>query len=234
MSITSKLKAIFHSAIAHPLAGFIRAEDNSTKLDVVVSEIVSVDTRLWNGSDYADIISYEGDKSLKVVLGYKPTFMVHLDVVAQSGTVGYMLIDLSDTVNWPHTNTAHIILQKVVIQSSQSTAPAFLGNIQFGFLSNVDASNGDFHRIGVLQGDRATALGGGIFDFSNYGLGLEEDEWFGPTTLNDTTWQTDVNLLGPDGNTSYPAGNGDFVCKLASSAGTISFGITVVYTTAED
>jgi len=234
MSVTSAIKAFFHSAISHPLAGFIRAEDRATKLDVVVSEIVDLNVMLGDGENNADIVSYEGERSLRVVLGYKPTFIVHLDVTNQSGTVGYMLIDLSDTVNWPHENTAHIILQKVVIQSSQTTSPAFLGNIQFGFLSNVDGNNGDFHRIGALQGDRSTPIGAGIFDFSNYGLGLELDEWFGPTTLNDTTWQTDVNLLGPDGNTSYPAGDGDFVCKLASSAGAISFGLTVVYTTAED
>jgi len=196
-----------------------------------LDEIQPVVIQDSTGTNSADVISYEGDNSLRVAIGYQPTYTVHMDVDAQSGTVGYMLVDLSDTTNWPHSNTGHIVLKQIVIQSSQSSSPAFLGDIEFGFLSSVDADNGDFNRIGVLHGDRATALGGGNFDFSSVGLGLEVDEWFGPTSSNDATFQTDVNLLGPDGTTAYPSGNGDFVCKLVSSAGTISFGVTVIYTT---
>lgn len=187
---------------------------------------------IWNGSDNVDVIAYEGEKSLRTIIGYQPTYAAHLSVTAASGTVGYMLIDLSDTTNWPHTNTAHIIIKHVIVQSSQSTSPAFLGDLLFGFLGNVDATNGDFYQIGILHGDRGTSLGSGNFDFSIVGLGLETDEWIGPTIANDTTWQTDVNLIGPDGATTHPAGNGDFVCKLVSTAGTLSFGVTVIYTTA--
>ena len=183
------------------------------------------------GTNAADVVNYEGEKALRTVIGYQKTYIVHLEADNQSGTVGYMLIDLSDTVNWPHEDTAHIILKQIVVQSNQTTSPAFLGYIRFGFLSAVDGTNGDFNRIGSLTGDRGTPLGGGNFDFSVVGMGLELDEWFGPTTANDTTWQTDVNLLGPDGSVAYPSGNGDFVCKLVSTAGAISFGITVVYTT---
>jgi hypothetical protein len=42
MGINSALKAILHAAIPHPLAGYIRNADNTTKLDVVVSEIVDL------------------------------------------------------------------------------------------------------------------------------------------------------------------------------------------------
>lgn len=42
MSITSVLKQIFHAHIPHPLAGYIRAADNTTKLDVAVSEAVDL------------------------------------------------------------------------------------------------------------------------------------------------------------------------------------------------
>jgi len=67
---------------------------------------------------------------------------------------------------------------------------------------------------------------------ASFGFGLETDEWFGPTAANDTTWQTDVNLVGPNGGTSYPSGNGDFVMKLLSSAGAADISVTVTYTTA--
>lgn len=179
----------------------------------------------------ADTVDHEGQKSVRVALGHKPVFGVHLSVQNASGTVGYMLIDLSDTTNWPHTNTDHIILEKIVIQTSQTSSPAFVGDIQFGFLSGVDATNGDFNQIGVLHGDRTTAVGSGQFDFSLFGMDLEADGWFGPVTADDTTWQTDTNLLGPNGATTFPAGNGDFVMKLVSSAGNIDIGVTVIYTT---
>jgi len=43
MTITSVLKKILASWTDHPLAGYIRASDNTSKLDVAVSEIVSLD-----------------------------------------------------------------------------------------------------------------------------------------------------------------------------------------------
>jgi len=173
---------------------------------------------------------YEGQVAHRVSLAYHPTFHVNLSVSNAAGTVGYMLVDLSDTTNWPHTDTAHIILQQVIVNTNTNTS--FVGDLSFGFLSNVDASNGDYHQIGFLHGERNSNVGQGAFDFSNFGFGLETDEWFGPTTSNDTTWQTDVNLIGPDGGTSYPAGNGDFVMKLVSSAGAADISVTVTYTTA--
>lgn len=175
-------------------------------------------------------VEYEGQNSKRVSLAYHPTFHVCLSVSNASGTVGYMLIDLSDTTNWKHTNTDHIILQGVTVDTN--TDAAFVGDLWFGFLSNVDDTNGDFHRIGTLHGERSATVGNGDFDFSSYGFGLETDEWFGPTNANDTTWQTDVNLRGPDGGTSYPSGNGDFVMKLISSAGAADISVTVTYTTA--
>ena len=42
MSITSVLKKVLASWTDHPLAGYIRASDNTSKLDVVVSEIVDL------------------------------------------------------------------------------------------------------------------------------------------------------------------------------------------------
>jgi hypothetical protein len=191
-----------------------------------------LNTTVFNSSGTElDILTYEGENAARISIGHKGVFSVHFDSDAETGTQGFMLVDLSDTTNWPHTNTNHIVLEKVIINVNPSSTPGFVGDLSFGFLSNVDATNGDYHRIGKLHGDRGTPIVGGEFSFDNFGFDLESANWFGPTTLNDTTWQTDVNLLGPDGNTSYPSGDGDFVMYLDSTAGSIDIAVTVFYVT---
>ena len=176
-----------------------------------------------------DVVDYEGESSIRVSQSYQPTFTVNLSTDGLSGTTGLMLIDLSDLINWPHDNSTHIVLKYLDISSN--TDAAFIGDLMLGFLSNVDASNGDFNELLTLHGERNSTLASGSLDFSSFGLGLEVDEWFGNTLEDNETWQTDVNLLGPDGQTAYPAGNGDFVALLDSTAGSIDVSILVIYTT---
>ena len=64
-----------------------------------------------------------------------------------------------------------------------------------------------------------------------FGIALEAAHFFGPIAANDTTWQTDVNLQGPSGATSFPSGNGDLVMLITRSAQDISVSITVGYRT---
>ena len=44
-----------------------------------------------------------------------------------------------------------------------------------------------------------------------------------------SVFQTDVNLDGPDGNNSFPSGNGDLVMLVEVSAGTVDVSITLGY-----
>ncbi len=189
-------------------------------------------TRLTDGTNDIDNISYEGDNCLPTVICHKEVFHIHLDAQAISADQGFMLIDLSDTSNWPHTNTGHIVLEQIIVNSSISSTPPFVGEIEFGFLSDVNDTNGDLNVIGKFHLDRGNIGPGGPFDFSIYGMDLELDKWFGPKNANDVTWQTDVNLDGPDGATSYPSGDGDFVMHIVNiTGGTIDVGVTVFYTT---
>ena len=146
----------------------------------------------------------------------------------QSGTAGYILIDLSDTENWPHSETDHILLYQIIVDANASSG--FQGDLLIGFLSGVDGSNGNFHQIAALHGHLNTDVGKLVVDFEP-ALDLELANWFGPTVADDETWQTDVNLVGPDGQASYPAGDGDLVLKLVSSAGNVDFSITANYAT---
>lgn len=174
-------------------------------------------------------VTHEGSISLSMVSGHKQSYNVHLDVQNATGTVGYMLIDLSDTTNWPHTATGHIVIEKIIINVNPSSA--YLGDIEIGFLSSVDATDGDFNKIIVIHGERSAVGSTETYDFAGIGLDLETANWFGPVTANDTTWQTDVNLYGPSGATSFPAGAGDLVMKLISTAGNVDIGVSIVYNT---
>lgn len=175
-----------------------------------------------------DVVKHEDETSLRVVTGHKEAFRVHLDIENIGATTGFMIIDLSDTTNWPHTLTGHIVLEHLSININPTTA--FRGDIEIGFLTDVDGTDGDFHRIYTYHLDQQ---GAEIVDQLPFfgGMDLEEAEWFGPTSANDATWQDDVNIQGPDARSVYPSGDGDFVVKITQTAGNVDVAILVTYET---
>lgn len=170
----------------------------------------------------------EGETSAHFIPGHVDIEVVHLDADV-SATTGIMLIDLSDTTNWPHTNTGHIDLVYIIVNINPTTT--FEGDIELGFLSAVDATNGDFNGILEIHMDKKQDSILEMMNFGAFELSLELAHWFGPTDANSTVWQTDVDLIGPDGATSYPSGNGDLVCLITVSASTVAVGLTVGYRT---
>ena len=183
---------------------------------------------LHDGTNGADIVSHEDEISLRVVGGRQTVFNIHVNAENIQADTGFMLIDLSDTVNWPHTNTDHIALFQISVNINPDTS--FAGDIDIGFLTSVDDENGDFNQIFAYHLDRQAAEIVEQLVFPN-GLDLEDAEHFGPITANDTTWQTDVNLLGPSGAASFPAGNGDFVMKINRTSGAVDVSILATYIT---
>jgi len=170
----------------------------------------------------------EGETSSHVVPGHVDIEVVHIDGDV-SATTGFMVIDLSDTTNWPHTLTGHIDIVYIVLNVNPTST--FEGDIQLGFLDNVDETNGDFCGIMEIHMDKKQDSITQMMNFGAFELSLEKAHWFGPITTNDTTWQTDVSLLGPDGNASYPAGNGDLVMKIEVTTSSVAVGMTIGYRT---
>jgi len=173
--------------------------------------------------------TFEGITSLLVAPGHVDAESVHLDVENISAAQDFMVIDLSDNVNWPHTNTGHIDILYILINVSPSTN--FSGDVELGFLSNVDGTNGDFHGIAEYHVDQKVDQFVDSINFGSFELSLEKAHWFGPTTADDVAFQTDVDLDGPDGNNSFPSGNGDMIMRVGVGAGNVSVGITVGYRT---
>lgn len=160
-------------------------------------------------------------------------FSVSLCAASVNTDTGYMLVDLSDNTHWDHYLTGKILVYGVKVNFNLDSS--FKGNFILGWLAGVSATNGSLHHIHTWKFESGTA-GVAFGDELNFGgekvyFQCDTNNWFGPTTSIDTTWQTDVDLTGPNGSKSFKAGSGDLVCKVTRTAGTISFGIDVYYTT---
>jgi len=186
---------------------------------------------LLNSSFPGDVttVTNEGVTSISTVPGNFDVEVVHLDAQDIALTQGFMLVDLSDTTNWPHTNTGHIDLLFIIITTDPSAT--FSGDIEIGFLSNVDGTDGDLNEILEIHLEKKPEPQVLNLNYGAFGIALETDHVFGPITANDTRWQTDVDLDGPDGNNSFPSGNGDLVMLITRGQSDISVSITIGYRT---
>ena len=179
---------------------------------------------------FPDLITKDGRTSQFTVAGFTDTNIVHFDIQNIQTQTAFMLIDLSDITNWPHTDAGHIIIEYLIIEIDPDPTN-YLGEIKLGFLTDVDGSNGDFHQIIDLDMRRKSELLVEVLDFGSHGLDLRTNHWFGPTIADSALFQASgADIVGPDGN-SFPSGNGDFVMIIEASAGAVDVSLTVGYET---
>ncbi len=168
--------------------------------------------------------------SQNVVFGFAATQTVHLDTGAVAVQTAFMLIDISDTTNWPHTNTDHIIIRHLLLEVDPDAT--YLGEIKVGFLSNVGAAEGDFNQI--VDFDMAKKSDLAIEDLSfTGGFHCQAATHFGPILVDSALFQTDVDLGGPDdpSTLTYPSGDGDLVLLVERTAGEVDVSVTLIYET---
>ncbi len=176
------------------------------------------------------LITRHGIDSQSVVFGFAATQTVHLDTGAVAVQTAFMLIDISDTTNWKHTNTDHIIIRHLLVEVDPDAN--YLGEVKIGFLSNVGAAEGDLNQI--LDLDMAKKSDLAIEDLSfTGGFHCQASTHFGPVLVDSALFQTDVNLGGPDdpSTLTYPSGNGDLVMLVERSAGEVDVSVTIIYET---
>ena len=104
--------------------------------------------------------------------------------------------------------------------------------MKIGFLSSVDATDGDFNQIIDVDMRRKTALIIEDLIFTG-GFHCQTLTHFGPIIANSTLFQTSgANILGPDATTSHPSGNGD-LAMIVDGDGTnfVDVSITLIYET---
>ena len=171
-----------------------------------------------------DTITKDGRTAQYVAAGFTETHTIHIDVTTTSTLIAYMLIDLSDTTNWAHSDTGHINLEYFIIEVDPDAS--WSGEIKIGFLSDVGADNGDFNQIVDVDMKRKTALFVEQINFGSHGFDCEANHHFGPIIANSTLFRTGVNLEGPDTATSYPSGAGD-LCMIVDGDGTNAVDVSI-------
>ncbi len=172
------------------------------------------------------LISYRKDNSTTEG-ATRGIYAVSLERENAGASLDFIIIDLSDTVNFPH-NTASDDIHITSWDINLNPDDSFAGDIEIGFLENVDATNGDFHPFKTWHMDKRADP---IEDFHNWNFDpLICDDTYTLVTnisLNDVAWQTDVPLPSPIG--AIFSGTGDLVLRITRTAGSIDFNVLIKY-----
>jgi hypothetical protein len=157
----------------------------------------------------------------------------HLEGITGAATYTYLIIDLSDTTNYPHDYTSVIHIDWIKFEVASDVTGDYL--ITWGVVENVDATDGDYYIIDHISGSRIAGNSvKGFYEFNGAGWTMDSARMAtGHTSLNDVTFQTDVNLpttLSP-GVAATPPGDGDLIMQVVLAAGTIDVICTVGYHT---
>jgi hypothetical protein len=160
---------------------------------------------------------------------------VHFDTEFAAGAVtqDFIIIDLSDTTNYAHSNTGYIHIEELHLYAYGASSSTFTA--QIGFLENVDGTDGDFYELMHLYGDKTS---GQTYNFERkfYPNGPRCQSAYVTTSdnsANDTAFQTDVNLASTlDPSTAdTPSGDGDIVMRIVSTTGDFAVELNLSYHT---
>jgi hypothetical protein len=204
-------------------AAAVNVQDGGNSLtvdgDVSVTTVKPDGTNTMPSMDSATRAGY-------FVYGRRPTYFAEITTGTRNTTTGFMVIDLSDTTNWKHVNTGSIVVHGFSVNIDTD---GFTGSVKVGFLSNVDATDGD---LTIFREWDFTNKSNDISTECNLNdLYITSATMFAKVDANDTTFQTDVNLIGPDGAASYPSGSGDMVLKITRTGGNVIVNFCVAYET---
>ena len=150
-----------------------------------------------------------------------------------SATTDFIILDISDTVNYPHVETGYAHIEHLMVQVEASNTADY--NISFGYLENVDGTNGDYHEMYSMNGDKTVGRNKAVVlpVYPNGDKMTSTKTVTSIKSLNDTAFQTDVNLgstLDP-GTADTPSGDGDLVMRITITAGTLNVSLNGAYHT---
>ena len=179
----------------------------------------------------------------------RETYAVNLGAEAVAASTAYVLVDLSDTTNFPHHDTNWLNLLGLSLHAEKASDGVY--DVWVGAIYEVDASNGSaqwlhcFHLEAVGNPTDSTdrfaqvvdfTLGGGNPDGINCKVtgGALVHLTTGQSQAGNTNWQTDTGLLSPAGAAAGATGKpgaGDIVAWIEETAGsgTCDWSITLVY-----
>lgn len=159
--------------------------------------------------------------------------VVNLTQNVSSSLTGYaLLIDLSDTTDFPHSNTGYISLDYVKLQAAFGTNNAD-GEIKIGVITRNDSTDGDvnwlfsskFHSGGSAQSLAQT------YNFQPCSLDVTSSKYLtNDTSTNDSNFSTSSPLPSPKSGPSVFAAVGDIVVQfIYDGSNTYDANITCKY-----
>jgi len=156
----------------------------------------------------------------------------------------FVLVDLSDSTQFPHTETGKIRLYSITLTSEKATDGQFI--FYFGVIIEVDGTDGSTKHILVVDLESVLnptdSTDRFVYQFKwDGGIDLEVSAGAMVNVVSnggetdDVEWNTGSALDSPVGDTSNAPGAGDLVLFVdeTGGSGTVSFTVTVEYTTEE-
>jgi hypothetical protein len=147
-----------------------------------------------------------------------------------STTQDFIFIDLSDTTDYPHSNTSWIHVGNLIIDVDATNTADY--EIHMGFIDNVDGADGDFHHVYSWKGSK---LAGrqihSVIATSPESVKMRTSSTLGTIDLNQTAFQTDVNLASTKDPLTIdtPSGDGDVVLRVIVNTGSINLSLSMTY-----
>jgi len=151
------------------------------------------------------------------------------------GSHVYKIIDISDTINYPHNNASSVTIEFIQIQADASGLAEY--SVCLGVISSVDGLTGTFNCL--KRWNEKKAVGASVMDKINFphpGWKINAGSYL--TMDTDTGAQyssvaTPKSTLNPSGGTSG-FGEGDIALVLLVDAGTVNVTVEVMYYSPEE
>ena len=151
---------------------------------------------------------------------------IELDTGDLALSTDFMLINVSDTATWPHSDALGVVhIYHLDISVTESSS--YRGKVAIGYLKNVDGTDGDFVEVLGWDFQQASAAVNEDINF-NDPVHMSDEHHLGTVTANDTAFETTANLAGPAGS-STPSGNRDVVMRVIRTAGNVEVDIFMQY-----
>ena len=171
--------------------------------------------------------------------------MAVLGIEAVAASTPYVVVDLSDVTNFPHTETNRLHVLGVVFHAEKASDGVY--DVWLGTVTENDTTDGSasfFHVFHIEASGNATDSTDRFaqaIDFTMGGAnpnGVNLDVVAGAlvswvtnqTQANSANWDSDANRTSPVGATTSPS-PGDFVIWVeeVSGTGTLDFTLTAIY-----
>lgn len=174
----------------------------------------------------------------------RDTFLAVLGAEAVAASTPYVLIDLSDSTNFPHTSTGSVRLLGLFLNAEKASG---IFDVWVGVVTENDATDGsvtwlyrfDLQFLGAAGMEPKHyvvdfTLGGANPEGANCAVisGATPRLISNQTQADNVNWQNDVNRASPAGSTTKP-GAGDIVVWVeeVTDGGTLDFTLTAIYET---